>query len=97
MAKATAISFSFTPHIHSGTPSSQDGGVLLLSLLCYPYLYPSFRSKNRYKLRYAFTFYFLISRFFIYFFHPRHIGTVFDKVHMYNVVKERKTKENHNI
>ncbi len=95
MAKATAISFSFTPHIHSGTPSSQGGGVLLLPLVYYPYITLSFKKWD--KLRSCFTFYFLKLGFFIYFFHPRHVGTGFDSEYMYNVVKERKTKENHKI
>ena len=74
MAKATAISFSFTPHIHSGKPSSKDGG--FLHLLAHIYLLLLYSVKN---------------------FFPRHIGTVFDKDDMYNVVKERKTTNNHNI
>ena len=72
MAKATAISFSFTPHIHSGSSLSQDGELLL----------------------YAFAILLLHS---IKNFFSRHIRTVFDKVNMYNVVKERNTRKNHKI
>ena len=68
VAKATAISFSFTHHIHSGKPSSKGDGFLHFDLYTVIHIfvpsttygcYPSFFVlQKRYKASHSFTYYF---------------------------------------